>query len=78
MLQSVLSYLWPSGDSRWAKLYRGAVLAIIGALLTYLSAEITQIDFGPWTPAVVAFWSTVANGVRQWVNKLAEDGGPAQ
>lgn len=77
MFSTILSYLWPDADNRWAKLYRGAVLATIGALLTYLSTWVSQEDFGVWTPAIVAFWATVANAVRQGIGKLADDGGPA-
>ena len=67
---SYLAYLWPSGSSRWEKLYRGAVIAVIGALLTYLTKRITSEDFGVLTPAIVAFWSVVANAVRQAVENL--------
>lgn len=73
MLTQLLAILWPTSGNRWAKLYRGAVLAVVGALLTYLSTWVTQQDFGHWTPAVVAFWATVANAVRQWAGKLADD-----
>lgn len=43
----------------------GALVAVVGALLTYISQEITQIDFGEYTPVVVAMWSIFANVVRK-------------
>lgn len=45
----------------------GACVAIAGALLTYGSEVITQIDFGSWTPVVVALWSIVVNVGRKWI-----------
>ncbi len=72
MFQLVLSFLWPSGDGRFAKLYRGAAIAVAGTLLTYLTSYVTQTDFGQWTPAVVAGWSVVANALRQAVGRLSE------
>jgi hypothetical protein len=45
----------------------GAAVAVTGALLTYLSQVITTIDFGAYTPIVVAFWGVVANIVRKWL-----------
>ena len=50
----------------------GAIVAIVGALMTYLSQVITTIDFGVYTPIVVAFWGIVANIVRKW---LTNNGG---
>ncbi len=72
MFQSILSALWPTGDGRFSKLYRGAAIAVAGTLLTYLTSYVTQTDFGQWTPAVVACWSVVANALRQAVGKLSE------
>ncbi len=72
MFQSILSALWPTGDGRFSKLYRGAAIAVAGTLLTYLTSYVTQTDFGQWTPAVVACWSVVANALRQAVGRLSE------
>jgi hypothetical protein len=46
---------------------RGTLLAAAGAALTYLSVWVSGHDFGAWTPAVVAFWSVAANGLRKLV-----------
>jgi hypothetical protein len=45
----------------------GAAVAVTGALLTYLSQVITTIDFGAYTPIIMAVWSVVANIVRKWL-----------
>lgn len=43
------------------KIGKGALIAVLGALLTYISAVVTDIDFGTYTPLVVAFWGVFAN-----------------
>lgn len=56
------------------KIFVGLGVALAGAALTYLSSVITQIDFGSWTPIVVALFSVGANVVRKWIS---ENGGDA-
>ena len=59
-----------SGSLNWTdirKVLIGAVLAAIGAALTYLSEWISGTDFGEWTPIVVAVWSVVANFLRKLI-----------
>lgn len=51
------------------KIGKGAVIAILGALLTYLSEVIVDVDFGQYTPIVMAIWSVLVNIVRKWVKK---------
>ena len=46
---------------------KGLLIACGGAALTYLTDAISAIDFGIYTPAVVAFWSVVVNIVRKWL-----------
>jgi len=50
------------------KIGKGALIAIIGALLTYLSQVVSGLDFGQWTPIVMAFWSIVTNAVKKWLS----------
>ncbi len=50
------------------KVSTGALLAIIGALLTYLTGIIGQIDFGVWTPVATAIFAIVANIVRKYIS----------
>lgn len=43
----------------------GALVAVAGALLTYLTEAITQIDWGEMTPVIMALWSVLANVARK-------------
>ncbi len=45
----------------------GALVAVAGALLAYFSEAISQTNFGPYTPIVVAAFSVLANIVRKWI-----------
>lgn len=49
------------------KILIGAGVAITGALLTYISETIIQIDFGGYTAMVVAMWSIIANIIRKYI-----------
>ncbi len=51
----------------WKKIGIGAAVAVVGALLTYLTPVITGLDLGALTPLVVAIWSVIANIVRKWI-----------
>lgn len=48
------------------KIAVGAGVAIAGALITYASTVVTQIDFGLYTPFVVAGVSIAVNAVRKY------------
>ncbi len=45
----------------------GACVAVVGALLTYLTELVSGIDFGDFTAVVVSVWSIIANVVRKWL-----------
>ena len=49
----------------WKKVGKGLLIALFGAILTYLTDLIPTIDFGVWTPMVMAFWSIVVNIVQK-------------
>lgn len=51
----------------WKKIGIGALVAGIGAVLTYLTEVIGGINLGEWTPVVVGIWSVIANIVRKWI-----------
>lgn len=51
----------------WLAIGKGALVAIAGALLTYLTPVVTGLDLGTATPIVVAVWSILANIARKWV-----------
>lgn len=48
-------------------IWRGAMIATAGALLTYVTQVITGANFGQWTPIVVAIWSIVANSIKKYL-----------
>jgi len=43
------------------KVFKGAIIAMTGAFITYLSGIIGNADFGVWTPIATASWSIVVN-----------------
>ena len=45
----------------------GASIAGGGAFATYLLEGLAQLDFGEWTPMVVALLSVLINAVRKWI-----------
>ena len=49
------------------KVGTGALIAIAGALLTYVSSAITQFDFGVYSPIVAVVFSTLVNLGRKWI-----------
>lgn len=52
-------------ESDGKKILVGAGVALGGALLTYVTALIPNVDFGVWTPAVVALASILVNAGRK-------------
>lgn len=55
----------------------GALVAVAGALLTYLTEAITQIDWGEMTPVIMALWSVLANVARKALTNNAGEFGRA-
>lgn len=49
------------------KILLGAAIAVGGALLTYVAQVIGQIDFGPYTPIIVALASILINAARKFL-----------
>lgn len=47
------------------KIGKGALIAVIWVLMTYLADLIPTIDFGVYTPVVVAMFSILANVVNK-------------
>ena len=46
---------------------KGLLIAMAGAVLTYLTEQIPNVDFREWTPIVVAFWSVAVNVARKYL-----------
>lgn len=49
------------------KIAKGALIATGGALLTYLAQNISQADFGDYTPLVVALASILVNASKEFI-----------
>lgn len=49
------------------KIGKWALIALVWALLTYLVQLIPTIDFGVYTPMVVAGMSILVNFVNKWI-----------
>lgn len=47
---------------------KGLLIAVAGAALTYLSENLGKINFGEYTPVVVALFSVLANIIRKFVS----------
>lgn len=48
---------------------KGALIAGLGAILTYLTAELANLDFGELTPLVVMVWSIAVNAIRKFIGE---------
>ena len=52
------------------KILTGACVAIIGALLTYVTNLIPHLNIPiEWLPTVTAFWGIVTNIIRKFISK---------
>lgn len=61
------SKAWSMDKEDWKKIGLGALVAIGGAALTWLSEVVGKVDFGGWTPVVVALASVLVNVGRKWI-----------
>ncbi len=59
-------YQLNKGD--FSKILTGAQVAIVGALITYLTQTVGDIDFGTWTPIATALSAILVNILRKWVS----------
>lgn len=48
------------------KVGKGVLVAVAGAILTYLTEWAASTDFGSYTPVIVAGLSILTNIVRKW------------
>jgi hypothetical protein len=52
------------------KIAVGALVALGGALLTYVTETLVQVDFGQWTPLVVSMSSVLINTARKFLAEV--------
>jgi hypothetical protein len=50
------------------KIGKGALIAAGGALCTYLLENLSQVNFGAYTPILVAVFSILINSVKEHIN----------
>lgn len=50
------------------KIGKGAIFALCGALLTYIGQTIPSVDFGNYTPLVVALLGVAMNAAHKWLS----------
>lgn len=53
----------------WAKIGRGAGVAMGGALLTYVTAVLPELVPAEYLPLVTAFWAIVVNVIRKFIEE---------
>lgn len=56
------------------KIAKGAGIALVGALLTYITEYLSGIDFGEYTPVVVGIWSIAVNAIREFLKGTQQGG----
>ena len=49
------------------KIARGAGIAGLGAVLTYLTDAIPTVELGVYAPLVMAAWSIIVNAARKYL-----------
>ena len=49
------------------KILKGAGIALGGSLCVYLLQTIPQVNFGTWTPVIVAVASIIINAVKEYI-----------
>jgi len=54
----------------WKKIGRWAIVAVLGAVATYLMDTIPNLDFGQFTPVIVALNSILVNSIRKFITWL--------
>ncbi len=55
----------------WGKVGAGALVAMAGALLTYLTQWISGQDFGNYTTTIMAVFTILANIARKFISNNA-------
>lgn len=68
MKKEVGSPAFHLGSEDWKKISKGAVIALLGAVLTYSSDVFLQLDFGGKAPLVTAIWSVLVNVGWKWIS----------
>lgn len=66
-MTKIKSEKWTLIKDDLKKLGIGAGIALLGALATYLQDTIPSVDFGLYTPVIVALNSIIVNAIRKFI-----------
>lgn len=51
----------------WNKIGHGALIAVIGAFMTYITTILPDLHVPPeYLPLITAFWGILANVIKKW------------
>jgi hypothetical protein len=56
-------------QDKWYKIGKGALIAMAGALAVYIPEAVNAVEWGTWTPFVVAAASILVNVLRLYIQK---------
>ena len=65
-MKQLFSQRWQLIKPDLKRIAIGAGIALLGALATYLESAIPSIDFGQWTPIIVAVNAIIINTIRKF------------
>jgi hypothetical protein len=64
-----MSFRWRLDSIDWKKIGKGALIAIGGAAIVFLTDTIPGLDWGAWTPLVIAGCSIGINFIRKLITE---------
>lgn len=67
MAKKTISKEWQLIKHDLTKIGIGALMAGLGAVMTYATQELANIDYGQWTPIITALLSILVNTIRKWM-----------
>lgn len=71
-----IKFSWNLPSNQWTKVLKGAFIAGSAAVLTVLAESVTKMDFGAYTPMIVASLSIGINYLRQAISTIKVDDEP--
>ena len=67
MTNKTKSPSWSIDSKGWKKVGKGLLIAVAGAVLTYLEGAIPGVEFGAWTTIAYAVNSAIVNLGRKYI-----------
>lgn len=66
-MKEIASKKMSLNQTDWHKIGKGAIMAASGALLTYATELVANINWGDWAPVVVAVSSVLINAGWKYI-----------